>query len=212
MWIGCICSWCMRCLDEWWWHSSWCSLWGRNRVHQFCLHLWLSFGGWYRGSWVIWLVFWLVRQIMLVVQSRLILMPSSLSGSPRSWMSNDPPISLTIFSIIFVELAANSPSSMYHLAISVEFLLDQKKTVVSASPALKPSFSSSCFRVRCHMCPDCWCFCLVYIWGVLVLWIWNLWVGAYRHHLQVCHWDMPLLCQCVVVLGCLCKQGWVFLL
>ena len=95
------------------------------------------------------------RCIVPVVWSHLILMPSSLSGSLRSWMSNDPPMSLTILSIVFVELAASSPSSTYHPAISVEFLSDQKKTVVSASPALKPSFSSPCFRVWCHMRPDC---------------------------------------------------------
>ena len=49
-----------------------------------------------------------------------ILMPSSLSGSPRSWISKLPLIPFTILSIAHVLFMASSPSSTYHPAISID--------------------------------------------------------------------------------------------
>ena len=93
--------------------------------------------------------------IIPVPQSCLILIPINLSGLPSSWISKDPPMSSTIFSIDVLELAASNLSSMCHPAILMEFPWNLKKMVELASPAVKPSFSSPCFRVWCQMRPNC---------------------------------------------------------
>ena len=49
-----------------------------------------------------------------------ILMPSSLSGLPRSWISKLPLISFTILSIARVLFVASSPLSTYHPVISID--------------------------------------------------------------------------------------------
>jgi hypothetical protein len=87
---------------------------------------------------------------------RAILMPSKRSGLPRSFMSKLPLISLTMLSIDSTVMAARSPSSTYHLAISTKLSLPyQKNTIVSALPGLNPNFSISCFNISCHTLPDC---------------------------------------------------------
>ena len=85
-----------------------------------------------------------------------ILMLSNWSGSPRSFILKLPSISLTIQFLDSVDIAAKSPSLTYHPAISAKLSLpNQKYTIVSTLPGLKPKLSISHFNVLCQTLPDC---------------------------------------------------------
>ena len=85
-----------------------------------------------------------------------ILMPSNQSGSPKSFISKLPSMSLTIWFIDSADMAAKSPLSMYHPAISAKLLFPNRKyTVVSMLLGLKPNLSISHFNVSCQTLPDC---------------------------------------------------------